>query len=229
MRYQYMIVAALLAAVLCWRVPPKCPPPCPKCPDQLIRKEFGAPGNPVIGGFKCPEKDVYAVAQLPAHQKRKNVGGRDGAGLCVFTSIEYASRWQNEPRLADFQTKMRVELGGGWPDKVDKMIAKYGKGVGYVQHTGGDLEFLRAALKSGRMPAVTYNGHDPNYGKRSIAHMVNIIYLDDQWAAITDNNFPGENQIVWMSVAAFKQRWMGNGGGWAVVLLSPPPPPVPHN
>ena len=84
------------------------------------------------------------------------------------------------------------------------------------------------ALKTGRMPSVTYDGHDPHYSG-SIAHMVNLIYLDDQEACVLDNNFVGEQELVWLSRADFLQRWTGGSQGWAVILLAPPPPPVPHN
>jgi uncharacterized protein (TIGR03000 family) len=152
---------------------------------------------------------------------------------CVFTSIMHSARFQNERRLWNFQTDMRKEPGGGYPSKVDAMIARYGAGTPYVQHEGADLEFLYAAVHTGRMPAVTYDGFDMHY-RGPISHMVNLVYLgapdaNPRMAAILDNNFVGPNQLVWMTAAEFKQRWVGRGGGWAVVLLAPPPPPVPHN
>lgn len=181
------------------------------------------------GGPVGPAGQEVACDLIPELRK-KNVGGRDGAGLCVFTSIMHAARYQQEPRLWNFQEQMRKELGGGWPEKVDAMIAKYGPGAQYAQHTGGDLAFLRAAIRSGRMPSVTYSGKDMHYGPRTrVAHMVNLVYLDDKAAAVLDNNFVGESQIVWMSVDDFASRWRDMGGGWAVVLLAPPPPPVPVN
>src|SRR5262249_42317611 len=76
---------------------------------------------------------------------------------CVFTSVMHAARYQNERRLVDFQKLMRKELGGGWPAKLDKMVAKYAPGTPYVQYEGGDLAVLRAALATGRMPSVTYS------------------------------------------------------------------------
>jgi len=163
---------------------------------------------------------------LPVTQRTKNVGGRDGAGLCVFSSIGHAARWQNERRLVDFQKEMTQEPGGGYPEKVDRMIAKYGKGTLYLQYEGHDSTILKLALKTGRMPSVTYDGHDPHY-RGSIAHMVNLIYLDDHQACILDNNFIGENELVWMSAQEFIDRWTGDGG-WAVILLAPPPPPPPR-
>jgi hypothetical protein len=96
------------------------------------------------------------------------------------------------------------------------MLAKYAPGVQYVQYEGNDPAILKAAIASGRMVGVTYNGHDPHY-RSSIAHMVTLCHLDDRWAVITDNNFPEDNAFVWMSPAEFYSRWKGGG--------APPPPP----
>jgi len=187
-----------------------------------------APGKPVEGGKVSPDGTEEITCDLPEAEKKRNVGGRDGAGLCVFTSIEYSARWQNERRLADFQKAMRQEPGGGYPEKVDRMIAKYAPGVAYLQYEGSDLAILRAAVKTGRMPAVTYNGYDPHY-RGSIAHMVNLAHLSEKWAVVTDNNFPGGRQFVWMAPDEFKRRWTGGRLGWAVLLLAPPPPAPPFN
>jgi len=97
----------------------------------------------------------------------------------------------------------------------------------YIQHTGGDAEFLKLALKTGRYVSVTYNGRDNIHYSGAIAHMVNLVHLSDRWAAIHDNNFPGK--WLWLPTADFLNRWRGSGGGWAVVLLKPGPPPIPVN
>jgi hypothetical protein len=190
---------------------------------------LGQVGAPTVGGPTAPDGKTEVTCDLPVSERTKNVGGRDGAGLCVFTSIGHSARWQHEPLLENFQKQMRAEPGGGYPEKVDAMIAKYGKGAAYIQYEGKDPRILRLALESGRMPCVTYNGHCPHYGNVSIAHMVNLVYLDDGWACILDNNFIAEDDLVWMPRGDFLQRWYGGQNGWAVILLAPPPPPVPYN
>jgi hypothetical protein len=182
-----------------------------------------------VGGPTGPG-GAEVTTDLPPPLRAKNVGGKDGAGLCVFTSIMHAARYQNEPALWDFQKQMRAEPGGGWPDKVDRMMEKYGPSASYLQYEGGDPAILEAALKSGRMPSVTYDGRDPNYGPSTrIAHMVNLVYLDGAKAGILDNNFvsPDDRSVVWMTRDEFLSRWRGGGGGWAVVLLAPAPAPLP--
>ena len=235
-----IIIAASAAVGLVYLLPPV-PGVNPLLPSQAAPVSDSGPlrprprpapspgGEPVIGGKVAPDGKTELTVDLPAAEKKKNVGGRDGSGLCVFTSIEYAARWQNERRLFDLQDKMRQEPGGGYPEKVDAMIAKYGPGTQYGQHTGGDESVLRAVLASGRCPCVTYDGYDPHYGQQSIAHMVTLVYLDDQWACVSDNNFPADDQFVWMGREAFLQRWRGNSGGWCVFLLNPPPPPPPKH
>lgn len=182
-----------------------------------------------IGGPTGPDGKTEVACDLPVELRTKNVGGRDGAGLCVFSSIGHSARWQYEARLEDFQKQMRAEPGGGYPAKVDAMIAKYGPGAAYLQYEGKDPSILKEALATGRMPAVTYNGRCPHYGNQTIAHMVNLVYLDDTWACVLDNNFVGENELVWLKTKDFLTRWTGGQSGWAVILLAPPPPPVPHN
>lgn len=184
-------------------------------------------GEIKTGGSTAPDGKTQVQVDLPTDQRAKNVGGRDGAGLCVFTSIMHSARWQNEARLFEFQKQMTAEPGGGDPGKVDRMIAKYGQGTDYVQYKGSDPTILKAALKGGRLPGVTYNGRDGVHYRGSIAHMVNLAYLDDTIACVLDNNFIGENELVWMTAQEFLDRWKGGGGGWAVILCNPPPPPPP--
>ncbi len=202
--------------------------PSPPVPDPLAPpKPWGpeqAAGRPQLGSKVSPDGKVEAL-DLPESEKKRNVGGSDGAGLCVFTSIEYCARWQNERRLFDFQKQMRQELGGGYPEKVDKMMKKYAPGVPYIQDTSKDYELIKLAVQTGRMVGVTYDGKDPHYSG-SIAHMVTLAWADDTWVAITDNNFPKDNEHVWMSVPEFMKRF---GDGWCVILLAPPPPPVPRS
>ncbi len=185
-----------------------------------------------VGGFS-PEKHpvspdgVRAVCDLPAGQHVRNTGGSDGAGLCVFTSMQMAADWQQLPDLAQLQAYMRKRPGGGYPEKVDAVLKAYCKEKGvpvppYVQHTDGDEEFLDLAVKTGRMPCVTYGGRDDFY-RTGIYHMVVLVHLDKDRACIQDNNRPGV--FLWMTRGEFLTRWRSMQGGWAFVWTAPPPPP----
>lgn len=184
------------------------------------------------------------VCDLPQSELLRNSGGSDGprgpgsgSGLCVFTSIDRAARWGNNPVLTGFRDWMEHYPGGGYPEKVDQMIAKRyaeykksnpdAKPPRYLQNTTGDVSLLELALKTGRMVCVTY-GYSPRYGK-NIAHMVNLVYLDAEWACVGDNNFPGMEEYEWVPRGEFLRRWNLGGGGWSVVLLDVPAPPAPRN
>ena len=208
--------------------------------------EFTPTPVPALGNTR-------ATADLPAAQHKKNVGGSDGAGLCVYTSAWHAAIWQDARDLFGFRAWMQKRPGGSYPDKFDATLAAFCKEKGiplpaYVQHTGGDAEFLALALKTGRMVCCTYCGVDgpAGYGSEVVAHMVNLVHLDAEQAAILDNNFPG--RWLWMGRADFLARWRGVkpdgsaflardrfgrgvpiGGGWAIVLLNPPPAPYPDD
>src|SRR5262245_53923587 len=69
------------------------------------------------GGPLAPDGKTEVTCDIPVELRQKNTGGWDGAGLCVFTSIEHSARFQNERRLWDFQKNMRSERGGGYPEK----------------------------------------------------------------------------------------------------------------
>lgn len=216
---------------------------------RLIGDASAVPGPPVNGGKTSPDGSVEIICDLPEKYRLKNTGGNDnpgpyysnphhepgkGSGLCVWTSINRSAWLQYVAVLEKLQEWMTHHEGGGYPKKVDDLLEKFCKEQGtpvprYINHTAGDMNFLRAALKTGRQPAITYCGEDPHYRGKKVSHMVNLVYLGDKWACIADNNFCGDNDFVWMGVYEFEKRWKGFGMGWAVVLLDPPPPPIPHN
>lgn len=189
-----------------------------------------------VGG-KTAKDGTEIQVDLPGTQHLMNCGGSDKAGLCVFTSIAHSARWQRVELLENFRDWMKQYPGGGYPEKVTQKIAEIAKEKGvpppaYIQIEGGRevLDTLRAALASGRMPGVTYS-YSPSgryYGKK-IAHMVSLVHLDQKWACVLDNNFPGEDKYEWMSVEEFLRTFTGGRSGWAVVLLDPGPPPLPWN
>lgn len=215
--YPKLIAAALLSFAL---LSPASPP-----------KTYGdEAGSAVVNGSSHAGTEV--ACDIPNDLHQKNTGGSDGAGLCVFASMRHSGLWQNNELFAGIFQWMKKHPGGGYPSKVDAMLKRYAGETGkpipdYVQSESGDLEILKLACKTGRMPGVTY-GYSPTgrYGGKSIAHMVSLVHADNNWFVILDNNYPGS--FEWMTPEQFKKVYMHGGGGWAVILLTPPPPPAPR-
>lgn len=208
-----------------------------KKPTYIIENNIDKSENITakVGGRISPDGLSEINCDLPGDLHLKNVGGSDGAGLCVFTSIAHSARWQNVTLLEDFRDWMRKHPGGGYPEKVDRMIEKCAKERNqtipqYIQIEGSDLEILKLACKTGRMPGVTYSKSPTGrYGGGTIAHMVSLPHADDTWFCVLDNNYPGENNYEWMTPEEFKKTYTGGRSGWSVIFLNPPPPPFPKN
>lgn len=189
-----------------------------------------------VGGPLHPSGAEVDI-DYPEKRHLRNKVGSDGAGLCVFTSVEMAADWANETSLLGFRDWMTRRPGGGYPEKLDRMIAEICRERGvaapkYIQFTDGDINIVAEAVKNGHMVAVTY-GLSPTgrYGGGIIYHMVNCVAArvgpEKLWA-ILDNNFPGT--IEWMTERQFERAYNATGSpGWCVVLLRPGPPPVPKN
>lgn len=180
---------------------------------------------PILGGLTSPDGVTQALP-LPVDMAwPKNVDSR-GMGCCAFRALGYAARWQNVAALIDMPEKMiKDEIpGGGWPEKVDKLLRRYDPAATYWNDSSGNLNILAAALASKRMPCIAYNGHDPHY-HGGVAHCVNVIAFDQPsgWVAILDNNYPKLDQIVWMGTEEFCQRWQG----WSYGLLAQTPGSLP--
>jgi hypothetical protein len=218
--------------------------------DDLL-KDSGAPApikqegpyaiyeNSQVAG-RSYNNEVLDV-DLPGTLHIKNIGSKaDGAGMCVMSSIEMAAIWSNmDKRWVGLRDWCAQEPGGAYPDKVAKQLDKYAKEKGitnvkdlYIQYEGTDpWPVVEAALKTGRMPCITY-GYSPRYGgQSSIAHMVCAVRgASGKYGVVLDNNFPGESAYEWMEISELKRRIIHPGRtGWVFVWLAPPPPPSPRN
>lgn len=212
------------------------PIPEPLAPRRPWGKSDGAPvGAKVLG--RVHDDGTEIRCDLDPSQHQKNTGGSDGAGLCVFASMRHSGLWQGNEVFADLFNWMKRHPGGSYPQKTDQMIARYCQEKGlpkprYLQVEGGDLEVLRKACASGRMPGVTYSfSPSGRYGGSRISHMVSLVHADSKHFVILDNNYPGkegrEDVYEWLTPAEFAKVY---APGWAVILLDPPgPPPRPWN
>lgn len=204
-------------------------------PALFLSLCFGqSPETISIGGPTSPDGRAEISTELPQAQRIRNIGSHvDGAGMCVMSSIEMAARYQNLEQLRGLRDWCARQPGGGYPTKVDRQLREFCQQrhinvPRYIQYEGGSMDIMKLALRTGRMVAVTYSGRDRVRYSGSIAHMVCLVHLDDNWACISDNNAIGDNEFLWMSPAEFKDRWASGGGGWAFIFLTPPPPPAPR-
>jgi len=204
----------------------------------LVHPSFAQKAS--VGGKIAPDGRTELQIDLPGQLHRANVSSR-GQGCCTHTSTHHSAIFQNVPALQEFPKWVQSKglPGGTYPEEMARRIAMICKDRGvaqpqYVQVTGGreTLDVIRAALASGRFPCVTYSfSPTGRYGGGRIAHMVNIVHLDDQYAAILDNNYiePRESSFEWMSVDQFLRTYTGGRAGWALILLHCGPPPLPWN
>jgi hypothetical protein len=199
-------------------------------------------GKAVVDG---PQHDGHEITvDLAPEQQFRNIGSKlDGAGMCVFTSIEMAARAQGLEQMRGYRDWWAsVSKGGGWPDQVDKSLKAWFKHKGiqpipYVQYEGKEPERVMSLIdKTGRMACITY-GWGERYGT-SIAHMVCSPGFRGKYGVVLDNNFVAkktangwdENIYEWMDQAELCRRMkLGSGAAWIFVWLPPPPPPAARN
>ncbi len=175
------------------------------------------------------------TVDLPEGEHIKNIGSfKDGAGMCVMSSIEMAARWQGLDQLRGLRDWCAKEPGGASPGKVDRQLAAFFKEKGlkpipYMQYEGKSPEKIMELIdKTGRMACITY-GYSPRYGG-AIAHMVCSPLYRKGFGVVLDNNYIGEKNYEWMPADELVNRMKAGGGSaWVFVWLTPGPPPLPKN
>jgi hypothetical protein len=181
-----------------------------------------------VDGDKTPDGRTAQIV-FPQADRMRNKAGSDGSGLCVFTSIEHTGKWQGIPGILGLQQWMTRKQGGGYPEKVDLVVRAYCKEQGipvpeYVQVQTQDLPLLIEALKSGRMPCITYCiSPSGRYGGQKISHMVNLVHGDTDWWGVLDNNYP--EQVEWLNTQEFIKAHTFDKHPWFIVFLGSGPPP----
>jgi hypothetical protein len=216
-----------------------------------IRRVPEGRGDSVVAGRAYQGEEL--ACDLPGSEHIKNIGSKiDRRGMCVFSSVEMAARAQGLEQMRGFRDWCAAHYpGGGWPEKVDKLIAawcdhgcadwrrQHGEPNAerfrnmpippYVQYEGRDpAPVLERCDRTGRLPTVTY-GYSPRYGG-TIAHVTNAAKFGGKWGVCLDNNFPGEQSYEWMPLPEFVRRIKHpSGSAWLFVWLAPPYALPPHN
>lgn len=217
-------------------------PPRPILPRPILPR----PLNPVqprhenseVGGRTYKSEEL--AEDLPGAEHMKNIGSKlgDHAGMCVFTSTEMAAIYQGLEQMRGFRDWCAEHYeGGGTPSILAQRIEQYctAKNIPipayHQEETADPGPILDRCDRTNRLACVTYS-YSPRYvspgnpGGR-ISHMVCAPRGSGNWAAILDNNFPGESHYEWMSLAEQQRRMKFSGKAWIFVWLTPGPPPVP--
>jgi len=152
------------------------------------------------------------VVNIPYDLRQENWLGRKREGSCTWATTISLLRWQGRYRTADWVRKNRGD--GEWPEHMAEGLDS--AGIRYAYTTDGNVEFLEWACRTRRGCGITVNGG---------AHMVALVHLDNQWAAILDNN--DIEKFIWIPRAALIAEWQASYGWATTVLYTPcPPPPV---
>jgi len=155
--------------------------------------------------------DERPTVNVPLGLRQRNWLGSEGEGSCVHASLISVMRWQGKYELADL---WRRSYGDG--EYMSRLAKKLdANNVIYAYVTNGDVNFLEWACSTRRGCGVTVQGG---------AHMVTLVHLDNEWAAILDNN--DVDKFKWIPRATFIAEWKASYG-WAVTVLYSPAAPLP--
>ncbi len=151
------------------------------------------------------------TVNLPLSVRQKNWLGDRGEGSCVWASTISLLRWQGRYRTAEW---VRSNYGDGeWPDNHAAKLER--AGIRYAYVTNGDVRFLEWCLRTRRGAGVTVMGG---------AHCVNLVFLDDRWACLLDNN--DVPRYRWVPRKTFLAEWRASYG-WGFTVVYSPTPPLP--
>lgn len=168
------------------------------------------------------------TVNLPEEMRETNNGTRYIPGNCVHCSFVNLLRWQGQYAWADWW----IENHDGGAGPYDLAFDLDAAGIDYA-HTidEKDVAFLEKACATRRGACVAiwnpklygYNVRKTRRNpKGEMAHMVCLVYMDDEVVGILDNNF--DNHIIYVEREAFLDDWKSES--WAITpLMGPPAPP----
>lgn len=175
----------------------------------LLATAAGCDPQPFV--VKPAIKQERPTVNLPLSMRQTNWLGNRGEGSCVWASTISLLRWQGRYRTADW---VRSNYGDGeWPD--DHVAKLERAGIRYTFVTNGDVKFLEWCCRTRRGAGVTVMGG---------AHCVNLVFLDDRWACVLDNN--DVQRYHWVRRETFLAEWRASYG-WGFTVVYSPTPPLP--
>ena len=158
-----------------------------------------------------PATQERPTVNLPLRMRETNWWGPEGQGSCTWATMVSLLRWQGRYRTADW---VRQNCGDGeWPGSMSEKLD--GMGVRYAYTTDGDVKFLEWACRTRRGCGITVNGG---------GHMVALVHLDKNWAALLDNN--AVEKYIWVPRESLIAEWKASNG-WAIAPIYAPAAPLP--
>lgn len=183
--------------------------------DQTITIDFGTTPSIFHQDYDYPDYKVERpTVNLETIFRERNWLGPQREGSCVHATLIMLFRWQGQFEMADY---WRANFADG--EYASSLAAKMDRaGVRYAYTSReDDISFLEWSCATRRGCGVAI---------RNRAHMVLLVYLDDEYACLLDNNHP-EN-FEWVKRETFIADWLSSGS-WAFTPIFTPPPPLPFD
>lgn len=151
------------------------------------------------------------AVNIPPSWRQGNWLGPEGEGSCVHATMVSLFRWQGREYMAEYWKQKYADGENPWrlAEKLDR------EGVRYAYTTDGDVKFLEWACTTRRGCGITVMGG---------AHMVALVHLDAEWAALLDNN--NTSEFLWIRRDVLIAHWKASRG-WAVTPVYTPAAPLP--
>lgn len=169
----------------------------------------------LLGGVALAQHDFF----MPVEQfaRFKNIPDAKGSGSCVQASLSMCGAHHGMPAAEFLLVQSEYgppELGGSWPERVERYAQKRGMPIWNVEGSQS-VEWIAWALRRGAYVGITYGQ----------AHMIAAVGIsaDGQQFYVCDNNYPTEIRKVTRDVFVREHRTYG--GGWCVILKTFGPPP----
>lgn len=175
----------------------------------LLALAAGCESQGIVPSVRKAERPTV---NLPRSMRQTNWRGPKGEGSCTWATMTSLLRWQGRYRTADW---VRKNCGDGeWPEDMAKKLDR--ANIRYAHVTNGDVKFLEWACRTRRGAGITVMGG---------AHMVCLVYLDDKWAALLDNN--RIEKFIWVPRETLIVEWKASYG-WAIAPVYTPAAPLPQ-
>lgn len=165
--------------------------------------------SPVV--FLCAAE--RPVVNLPNEYRKSNWLSPNGYGSCVHASFVTLLKWQG--RYGTAKMWGRAYSGGEWYTTFEKKLLKKNIRFAYTAKAN-DVSFLEWACRTRRGACVTIRGG---------SHMVTLVHLDENWAAILDNN--ATKNFIWIPRERFIAEWKASYS-WAFTPVYTPSAPAPE-